>query len=172
MSVIATLAFLVLLVVAQTAVMPFAALSAVKPVLPILGVVSWGLVRGTIDAAWWALGLGFLMDALSPSPPGSYTLPMLAVAAVVMASRGRMFPSNLVLPGILAVLATVAFSLTQKAMIAVTLRDAPGVSWTGMALVNEILPAVVLNLLWLPALYFPLRYVAERTGPPRMEWGR
>jgi len=95
---------------------------------------------------------------------------MLAVAGVVAASRGRLFPTNVLLPPVVAAGATAAFALTQRAIVAATGAD---VSWAPMALVrDELLPQVTLNLLWLPVLFFPLRALARRTGPPRIEWER
>jgi hypothetical protein len=39
-------------------------------------------------------------------------------------------------------------------------------------LAEDLVPVVALNLLWLPVLYFPLRRLAGRIGPPRMGWER
>jgi rod shape-determining protein MreD len=167
-----TTAFFAALVVAQTAVMPHAALGASKPLLPLLAVVSWGLLRGPMAALWWALGLGILLDALSPTHGGFYTLPLLAAGLVVILGRSRLFPSNFALPGIIAALATVAFTTGQRVFLHIASGGLPGIAWTPAALADDVLPPLVLNLLWLPILYFPLRVLAERTGPRRMEWGR
>jgi cell shape-determining protein MreD len=35
-----------------------------------------------------------------------------------------------------------------------------------------LVPAVALNLLWLPVVYFPLRLRADRLGDPRIGWER
>jgi rod shape-determining protein MreD len=167
-----TLLWLALLAVLQTSAMPFAALGPAKPFLPLLAVVAWGLVKSPVSATWWAVGLGALLDMATPSPPGMYTVPMIAAAAVVTLGRSRLFPTNFLLPGAVAALATVAFTLVQRALLSATLADAAGVSWSVAALADDLAPALVLNLLWLPALYFPLRFIADRTGPPKMEWGR
>jgi rod shape-determining protein MreD len=168
-----TLAFLTALVAAETAVVPHTSLGLVKPLLPVLAVVSWALVRGRTPALWWAIVLGIVLDAVSPAAFGIYTVPMLAVAAVAATGRTRVFPSNVLMPGFVAAAATVAFTLTQRALLGAV--EGPGhgaIAWRAGALVNDLLPVVVLNLLWLPLLYFPLRTIARRFGPPRIEWDR
>jgi rod shape-determining protein MreD len=171
----ATLVFLSLLVTVQTALVPYAALGPAKPLLPLLAVVAWGLLRGPRAAVWWALILGILLDAVSDAPPGFYTLPLLVGAGVTVIARGRMATGNILLPGAIIAVATVAFTLVQRALLTLIVMRAgaaPPLEWTWTALGEDIVPVVALNMLWLPLLYFPLRFVATRTAPRRMEWER
>ncbi len=157
---------LTVLAVLQTTVMPYAALGASKPMLPLLAAVSWGLHRGAMAGTRWALVGGLLLDLLSPAPLGSYTVPLVAAAAVVALAGRRLFPTNLVLPAAVALGATTAFILVQRTLLAVRGET---VFWTASALGEELLPAMALNLLWLPVLYFPLRSLA-RAARPRIDW--
>jgi rod shape-determining protein MreD len=150
----------------QTTVMPSASLGYVRPLLPLLAVVTWGLHRGPISGAWWALAGGIFLDALSPAPVGTYTLPLLAAAGVVALVRARLYPTSLLLPIAVVAAATVAFTVVQRVLLTVRL---PGVSWAPGVLTEELLPAIALNLLWLPLLYFPLRSLA-RASQERIEW--
>jgi rod shape-determining protein MreD len=170
-----TLALLAAVVVAQTALMPFAALGSAKPLLPVLAVVSWGLLRGPAPAVWWALTMGALLDALSPAPFGFYTLPLIGAAAVASVGRRRLSGANVLLPGIAAAAATVAFALAQRVLLWLTLRQLPEASaltWRPYELANELAPVTALSLLWLPALYFPLRFLAARSAAPSLGWER
>jgi rod shape-determining protein MreD len=163
------LLILVVIVIAQTTVMSAASLGYTKPFLPLLAVVSWVLLRAPLAGAWWALALGLMLDMVSPSPSAFYTLPMMVVVLVAAVGRGRLFPSNLVIPWVLVAVATAAFIVTQRALIPLT---GGTVDWSLSVLAREVMPEAALNLLWLPILYFPLRALARRTGGPRIEWER
>ncbi len=162
-------AFLVGLVIVQSTVMPHAMIANAPPLLPVIAVVCWGILRGPVAAAWWALGLGILLDAISFMPPGFYTLPMLCVAALVALVGRRLFENNLLLPLGLTVAATLVFTLVQYGLLSL---EATYVPLSTVALARVTLPVVVLNLLWLPALYFLLRPLARRGGEPRIGWER
>jgi rod shape-determining protein MreD len=162
------LAILAAIVIAQTTVMPSAALGHTKPFLPLLAVVSWVLLRGPLPGAWWAVAIGLMLDAVSPTPAGFYTLPLLAAAVAVSIGRARFFPSNLVIPWLLVAVATAVFLITQRSFIPLV---GGHVVWSAPALAREIFPETALNLLWLPVLYLPLRALARRTSGPRIEWG-
>lgn len=163
------LIFLGALVVAQSTVMSSAKLGTVKPFLPLLAVVSWTLLRGPLPGAWWAIAIGLILDLASPAPMNVYTVPMLAAVTVVAVGRARLFPGNPIIPWLLTGAATVVFLLVQRAMIPLS---GAVIAWTGSTLLREILPAVALNLLWLPVIYVPLRHVARRAAGPRIAWER
>jgi rod shape-determining protein MreD len=170
-----TLLALGLLVALQSSLVPYAALGPAKPLLPLLAVVSWGLLRGPRAAAWWALALGVLMDFVSPAPFGFYSVPMLAAAAVTALGRGRLADRNVLVPGMAAAAATVSFFAIQRLGLAAILSRMPGsleTTWLWADIADELLPGLVLNLLWMPVLYFPLRALANRAAPPSIGWER
>ncbi len=170
-----TLALLAGVVAVQTALVPYAALGTAKPLVPLLVVVAWGLLRGPKAALWWTLALGLMLDVLSPAPFGFYTLPLVGAATAAALGRGRLASTNLLLPGIAAAAATLVFVLIQRAFlwtILGTTGATPALSWSAADLADELLPVAALNLLWLPVLFFPLRALALRTAPPRIEWER
>jgi rod shape-determining protein MreD len=156
-------------VVAQCTVVPAAALGTVKPFLPLLAVVAWGLVRGPLAAGWWAVAVGLMLDVVSPSPFLFYTIPMLLVVGVTALSRGRLFQSNLLPPWLVAGLATLVFWLVQRALLPLT---GAAISWRPEAMVRELLPEAAVNLIWFPMVYLPLRLASRRASGQRMEWER
>ena len=160
---------LALVVVAQTTVVPATALGGTKPFLPLLFVVTWGLLRGPLAGAWWALTVGLMLDIVSPSPSLFYTVPLLLAVGVVALSRGRLFPSNLLMPWLVVIAATVAFVVAQRALLPLV---GGSVGWLPATLMRELLPETALNLLWLPIAYFPLHALARRVGGPRIDWER
>ena len=165
----ASVLLLAALVVAQCTLVPAAALGATKPFLPLLAVVAWGLLRGPVAAAWWAIGIGLMLDVVSPSPHLFYTVPMLLVVGATALSRGRLFQSNILMPWLVAALATLVFWLAQRALLPLM---GAAVSWQPGTAVRELLPETAVNLLWFPVIYIPLRLAARRMSGQRMEWER
>lgn len=163
------LALAMLIALLQSTVMPHAAIAGSVPMLPVAAVVSWGILRGPNSGGWWALSLGWLLDWRSTAGFGAYTLPLLAVALLTALGGRRVFSSNLMLPGFLTAVGSMLFCLLHQALV-VPLEMAE--VWQAQALVSMIAPAVVLNLLWLPVIYFPTRALTERMAEPRIGWER
>lgn len=164
-----TAAFVLLgAVVLQVTVMPSAALGSAVPHLPLLVVVSWGHVRGPRSGIAWALAAGLLCDQLSVSPIGTYTLPLVAASLAVALGAGRLADS-IFMPAALAAAATAVFVVGQLVVLGLSGHV---VDLRPPALAQSVVPAVLLNLLWLPVVYFPLRWTARRSGPPRLAWER
>lgn len=160
---------LALIALAQATIVPYAALGHARPLLPVIVVVAWGLLQGFVPAVWWAIAAGLMLDALSPAPPGFYTIPLLCAALIAGLFRGRLFPAHLLLPAAVLVIATASFDLVQRTLIDL---DGGRVVWGAATLAEETIPLVVLNLIWLPVIYFPLRVLARRAGGPRIDWER
>ncbi|MEO8084326.1 MAG: rod shape-determining protein MreD [Ardenticatenales bacterium] len=155
-------------VVAQVSVMPSASLGSAVPHLPLLVIVSCGYVRGARTGLLWALAAGLLCDQLSAAPIGTYTLPLAAAAIVVGRGSGRLADS-IFMPAALAAAATVVFVLVQMVVLAL---GGNVVAWSWTAVARLVVPAVLLNLLWLPVVYFPLRWSMRRADGPRLAWER
>jgi rod shape-determining protein MreD len=169
MSAYAALVFLALVALAQVSLMPAAGLGGAKPFLPLLVVVSWGLLRGPTAGLGWALALGALLDILSPTPFGYYTLAMLVVALVVALFHGRLFPRNVLLPGLVVAFATVALLAVQVLPLAL---GGQVVVWERASWLGLTAKSVALSWLWLPLVYFPLRAVSTWSAGPRIDWER
>lgn len=155
-------------VLAQVSLMPSAALGAAVPLLPLLLVVSWAQLRGARAALAWALAAGLLCDQLSIAPLGTFTVPLLAATLVVAAGAGRLADA-LVMPAVFAAAATTVFVVVQLGVLGATGRV---VDARPESVLRLVVPSVLLNLLWLPIVYFPLRWWARRGGPPRLAWER
>ncbi len=156
------------IVLVQTTVMHHAMIGGTPPSLPLVAVISWGLLRGPVPAMWWATGLGLMLDVVSPQPAGFHTLPLVGVAATGVLLGRRLFSTNFLLPLGLVALGTALYSLLQYALLIVAHR----VDWGWEPWVDATLPLIVLNLAWLPAMYLALRALARRLGSPAMGWER
>ncbi len=164
----ATFAILLSIVWAQQALMPHTALGSAAPFLPLIAVVCWGLLRGPNAGLAWALIAGLMLDQLSPSPVGMYTLPLVVGAGVLLIGRRVLFSQNVVVPAALVSIATLVYVIAQETLIR---GDGGHVPWALETQFALIAPRIVLNLLWFPAIFFPLRALARRIGGPRIGLG-
>lgn len=164
----ATIAILLSIVWAQQALMPYAALGNASPFLPLVAVVCWGLLRGPDSGLAWALVVGLMLDQLSPSPVGMYTVPLVAAAGVLLIGRRLLMSQSVVVPAALVTVATLVYVTVQEGLIGAVGGHVPWAPETQVAL---IVPRIVLNLLWFPAVFFPLRALARRIGGPRLDLG-
>ena len=153
----------------QFTVMPKAGIDEVAPMLPLLAVVSWSLLRGPIAGAWWALVLGILLDFMSIELLGTYLAPMLLVAAIAGLGSRRLFTQRLWLPIMVTTLGTLGFLALHLGIIRLT---GGYVDWNLDALLRLTLRPLLLNLLWLPLIYFPLRHLSNRYGEASIGWER
>lgn len=97
---------MILLAIAQTAILPHFPLFGVVPQLPLLVALVWGLLRGPNEGALWAFVAGICLDLFSVGPIGATALAyMLAVLAATWSTR--LLPANRYLvPVLLAGLTT------------------------------------------------------------------
>ena len=168
MSPYATLAILVSIVWAQQAFIPHTSLGTAAPFLPLIAVVCWGILRGPNSGLAWAIISGIMLDQISPSPVGTYTVPLVVAAGVLLIGRRILLSHSLVVPAALVLSATLVYILVQQALIAV---GGGHVQWAPQTQAALLAPRVVLNLVWFPALFFPLRALARRIGGPRIGLG-
>jgi len=109
----------------------------------------WSAKRGVQEAAFWAFGIGMLLDLLALDPLGANGLALLGAVLLGVASRRRFFQSGLVVPIVLAMVATVLYGV-----ILLGLRGAiDGAAVPPESALRVILPQALLNGLLVPLLY-------------------
>lgn len=114
----------------------------------------------------WGFVGGVMLDLLSGAPFGVITLPLLLVGYLSGLGEINVFRGNLLLPGLVILLATVLYHAIVLFLLQVLGRS---VLWEP-ALLHVILPAALLNLLAAPFIYLPLRRLHRLTGQPQMGW--
>ncbi len=82
----------------------------VLPNLVLVLLLVWVALRGVTEGLVWVLGAGILLDALAMDPLGTNGLALLPVIAAGLARR-RFFHSSMIVPLILAVVATIFHGL-------------------------------------------------------------
>ena len=152
----------------QLSAMPATALDGAIPSLPLLIAVSACLLLGPDQAAWWAVFMGWLLDWRSGSF-AAYSLPLIGVVMLAALGRRRVFSGGMLLLTALTVLGTL---LHLGIQLLLAERWAESGLWTPQLLAGIALRATLVNLLWLPVVFVPLRLLARRLNSPSIGWER
>lgn len=134
--------------------------------LPLLVVVSWGIVRGPRDGLVWGFVAGVMLDLLSGAPFGAATFSLVVVGALSGMGRATVFRSQIALPMITALLATVIYDIIF--LIVVWISGYP-VFWLD-SILHLALPSAVLNAILIPVIIVIMRWLHVRFGSAEMEW--
>jgi rod shape-determining protein MreD len=159
-SIYSAIPVMLVLSVVQTAVLPYFSFLYLSPQLPLLVALAWGLLRGLDEGMVWAFIGGICMDLFSISPLGTTALGyMVAVTAVLRLQQA--FPtSRIVMPLILAALATVIYLVLNLILLRLLGQISTFQAITGLW------PLVLLNVVAMLPIYW-LLYAVDRAVHPR-----
>jgi rod shape-determining protein MreD len=149
---------LVVAAFAQAAVLPVALPIEVAPSLVLVLLFLWSLRRGVGEAVVWAFGVGLLLDLLALDPLGLNGLALLPAVLLGPPARRRFFQSGLIVPILLAGLATVGGGL---ALVGLRGLVAGGAVPPDAAL-RVIVPQALLDALLVPPLYLVSGWLDRR----------
>jgi len=149
---------------AQATLVARVAIWGVFPDLPLLLVVSWGLLRGSRQGLLWGFVAGIFVDVFSGAPFGAATLPLMAVGFLAGLGETVVF-RNVLLLMLAMFLATVVYDVLFLLMVQMSggpAREAGrSVEWSG-SLVRVIGPSAVLNALLAVAVSGGMRLADRR----------
>lgn len=144
-------AFLLLLALAQTALLPSLWLFRVN--LVVVVVICWTLVRGLEAGLGWALYGGLALGFLSPAPLGAHLLGLVLVALLTAVATEQFPRDNL----LLLVLCIVAGTLLNGVVMALILRlTQVQIAWLRYPF-TVVLPETVANVAWAVPVMWALR---------------
>lgn len=139
----------------QSTLIPHLTVWGVFPDLPLLLVVSWGLLHGSRQGLWWGFLAGVVVDIFSGAPFGAATVSLMVVGFLAGLGENVVF-RNVFLILLAIFLATVVYDLLFLLVVQIS-ASPPNptghtVEWWG-SLVRVVGPSAVLNaLLGLPIL--------------------
>ncbi len=166
MSLYLVVPLLVVVALVQATFMPHLAVWGVFPDLPVLVVVSWGLLRGSGEGVIWGGIAGIAVDLFSGAPFGAAGLALLAVGFLAGQGRAAAFRAHIVLPLAVMFLATIVYDLIFLLVVQIS---GGAVAWLG-SLFRVILPSAALNTLLMPVVLTGMRWLHLRFGREEMEW--
>ncbi len=151
-------ALLVVAAFAQAAILPEVLPIEIVPGPVLVLVFLWSAKRGMQEAAFWAFGAGMLLDLLALDPLGANGLALLGAVLLGMASRRRFFQSGLVVPIVLAMVASLLYGL-----MLLGLRGAiDGVAFGPSGAARVLVPQALLNGLLVPVFYPIVGWLGRR----------
>ena len=134
--------------------------------LPLLLVVSWGLLRGPREGLIWGFIAGIAVDLFSGAPFGAATFGLMAAGFLSGLGRSTVFRSQLFLPMLVMLLATIVYGIL---FLLVVWISGHGVSWLD-SLFRLVVPSAVLNAVLTPVVFVVMRWLNTRFGREEMEW--
>ena len=159
-------ALILLLGLAQSAIVPHIRIAGVYPDIMLILVVSWSLLRGFREGLIWALAGGIILDLLSGAPFGMFTLTLVCAAILPGIGTANFFRSHLPM-----VLTSVALATICSYGISLLVLYVAGRSTSVFDLASHIiLPNLALNVGATLLVFPPVRWLHRRTAPGEMQW--
>jgi rod shape-determining protein MreD len=157
-----------LLAVLNVSAMPFIKVLGVTPDLVLIFAACWAVIRPDEEALIVVPVAGLLRDLLSSDPVGASMLAFIPIVVLAAIVKLQALDSDF-LP-VLAVVAigSVAFGLIHTFVLAMT--GQPIDVW--YTLFRVIVPLAVVNPLFAPIVYLPVRWMTSRRATGLMGAGR
>lgn len=152
--------FLALAAMIQITWLPQVTIWGYKPEFALALVVVWAMLAPVGEAAVWGFIVGVFLDLASGLPFGVHTLALTLLGWVVGGVQTTFFRGNLLAPPLTMLAATLVYHLV---LLGLMLFNTP-IDWLAY-LIRVTLPTAILNVLILPIIFFPLRYIARRLHP-------
>ena len=166
MTIYLVLPLLAIVAILQTTLLPSLAIWSVFANLPLLVVVSWGLLRGPREGALWGFLAGLMVDLLSGAPFGAATVSLIAVGFLAGLGETTVFRARIALPMIVMFLATIVYELLFLLMMRIS---GQGVAWLD-SIIRLVIPSAVLNAVLTPVVFLAMSWLYTRFGREEMEW--
>lgn len=152
--------FAVLLLVAalvQATVLPALFPFGVLPNLGLVLLLVWIALRGAAEGVLWVAGAGLLLDALAMDAIGTNGLALLPVVLAAGFARRRFFHSGMIVPLVLAVVATIGHGVILAVLRALEVGG-------GMPPLSAVLRLTFLQSMLNALLVPPFYLIASRVN--------
>ena len=158
-----------LLAILEVSFMPYFQVLGVTPGLVLIFAASWAVVRGQDEAFVVVPMSGFIRDLVTSDPLGTSALALMPIVLLAAAVQLRSMDSDFVPTVIVVAFSSLAYSIISIIVLAAIGQS---VSLTD-ALFTTVIPLVVVNALFTPIVYLPVRWVGARSttrilGPNRI----
>jgi rod shape-determining protein MreD len=156
-----------LLALLQTSLANHLVLAGTLPVLTLIAVVDWGILRGPDEGIMWAFIGGLCLDVFSSWPIGTNTVALVIVASLVSLGGGTFIRTHALLPIAAVFAATIIYFLIVLFIMESTHQP---VDWIA-ALRGDVLPIAIYNAILNIPGYWIVRRLEARVYPmPRANW--
>lgn len=156
------------LAVLGASAMPSVKVLGVTPDLILIFAVSWTIVRGQREAAVVVPLAGLMKDLTTSDPVGTSVLALAPIVLLVAVRELRVVDSELVLTLIAVVAGSLIYALLSMTVLTAT---GQGIPWVD-GLLWVVLPTAIVNALFTPIVYLPVRWLSPEPGPGMAGLGR
>jgi len=150
-----------ILSVVSVSAMPYVKVIGVTPDFLLIFAACWAVVRGQDEALVVVPAAGFIRDLTTSDPLGTSVLAMIPIVLLAAAIRFRTLDSDF--PPAIAVtaLGSLTYGIISMAVLAATGQHIDVFD----AFIRVILPSAVVNALFCPIVYLPVRWLSPPPGP-------
>ena len=154
------------LAVLGASAMPYLKVLGVTPDLILIFAACWAMVRGQGEALVVVPLAGLLRDLTTSDPLGTSVLALSPIVLLAVARELRAVESEFVPTLIVVGVGSLSYGILSMTVLAATGQEVPWVD----GLVWVVLPAMVVNALFTPIVYLPLRWLSPkpRSGMTRL----
>lgn len=156
------------LAVLGVSAMPYVKVLGVTPDLILIFAAVWMMVRGQREAAVVVPVAGLMRDLTTSDPVGTSVLALSPIVLLVVVRELRVVESELVLTLMVVVLGSLIYGLLSMTVLTAT---GQGVPWLD-GLLWVVLPSLVVNALFVPIIYLPVRWFSPEPEPGLARAGR
>jgi rod shape-determining protein MreD len=165
MTYVVGLPLLILAALLQSTVLPHLRLFGGTLDLLLLLTLGWTLSGDWTGGLAWGFIGGVCADLLSGAPFGFTALALVLMAYFASLTEGRFWRSHVLLPLATIALGTLGFHFIYLVGLSVTGRAVD----PGFSLFSVVLPAAVLNTVFMLPVYHALRWLHNAVYPPQVE---
>lgn len=149
------------LAVLGASAMPHLKVLGVTPDLVLIFAACWTMVRGQREALLVVPLAGFLRDLTTSDPLGTSVLALSPIVLLAAARELRTVETEFVPTLIVVAAASLAYGVLSMAVLSATGQEIP---WLD-GLLRVVLPAAVVNALFTPIVYLPVRWLGAGPRP-------
>jgi rod shape-determining protein MreD len=159
-----SLPILLVAAILQSTIVPEIRIGSGGPDLILMLVLSWTMLADIEEGVYWAVVGGVIQDLINGIPTGTSALALVIVAFVVSMALGPIGRSNLIIPPLVAVAATVGYHVLMAALLAAFGRSVPLV----YMLTYVTLPTALFNIILMLPLFRLMGAVFQASRPRRV----
>ena len=147
-----------LLAVVSVSAMPYIEVLGVTPDLVLIFAACWAVVREPDEAFVVVPIAAFTKDLMSSDPVGTSVIAFIPIVLLAAAVRIRALDSDFIPTIVVVATGTIAFEALHMMVLAVTGQHIE----TGYAVLHVAIPGAVVNALFCPVIYLPVRWFTPR----------
>jgi rod shape-determining protein MreD len=158
--------FLAFVALLQIILAPHLSILGAKPDLMLLTVAAWGLLSGARQGFIWGFVGGVWVSLVSGAPFGTASLVLMAVGSMAGVGQFNVYRSRVVLPMLVAVVASLLHGLLWLLILYLTGQDVDWLDHLGLV----TLPSMMMNALLVIPIYAIMRMLQKWTGRQELSW--